>query len=67
MEDPSQNPVMYHFVFSDNVVHVEPESVSLVMNQSTWFEDCCLTLLFIMCLVGFVVLGIFVSQYTKKI
>ena len=67
MEDPSKNPVMYHLVFSDNVVDVAPESVSIVMNQNNCFEDCCLTLLFIMCLVGFVVLGILVSQYTKKI
>ena len=64
VEDPSQNPVMYHFVFSDNVVHVAPEPVSIVMEQSTCFEDCCLTILFVMCLAGFIALGVFVSQYT---
>ena len=51
MEDPSQNPIMYHFVFSDNAVNVSPEPMAVVFNQNTCIEDCGLTILFIMCIV----------------
>ena len=61
MEDPSQNPIMYHFVFSDNVTHVSPESMSVVFNQNTCLEDCCLTILFIICVVGFFVIALWIS------